>query len=207
MAVGGKLLIGTLTPLLAHCLSHSTATASQFHSDISDLTSTSTSTYLFVWLESILLTGDVGPPLKVMHALRHGDKLRGSLQNRAHVRECKHWICCRRPVRELLLWWGLPADFTPLCYKYLTFTVIPFIYTECCWICVCVCVFSICSQASQELVLRKVFFIWRSVTSANFPCHKPTSFSVWFLMRYFYFKDISGRTSADLHDEGVGIYI
>lgn len=39
-------------------------------------------TYLLLWLELIVLAGSVGPPLKVMHALRHSDKLWCPLKQR-----------------------------------------------------------------------------------------------------------------------------
>lgn len=34
-----------------------------------------TATYLLLRLELVVLAGGVGPPLKVMHTLRHGDEL------------------------------------------------------------------------------------------------------------------------------------
>lgn len=34
-----------------------------------------TYTYLLLWLELVVLAGAVGPPLEVMHTLRHGDEL------------------------------------------------------------------------------------------------------------------------------------
>lgn len=43
-------------------------------------------TYLLLWLEFVVLAGGVGPPLEVMHALRHGDELRGPLQPRTGTR-------------------------------------------------------------------------------------------------------------------------
>lgn len=75
-------LIVSIAPLIAvvsvlRCLAHKTS-----NSPIRCST-----TYLFLWFESVILAGGVRPPLKVMHTLRHSNKLWGPLQHTTQEHE------------------------------------------------------------------------------------------------------------------------